>query len=73
MHKRFFTEDEIVGIINILSSQTKECTRSEKNGALNDFKDLLINAQDIESAETRKEIVNMIWATLMVHLKNIEK
>ena len=71
--KKFFTEDEIVRIINILSSQIKERTRSEKNSGLDDFRDLLINAQDIESAETRKEIMNMIWSTILVYIKNIEK
>ena len=56
--------------MNKPSETELEHTRSEKNDVLNEIYALLIKSQDIDDVEFRKDAVNMIWATLMVHLKN---
>lgn len=48
-----------------------ECERTKENDdVLGQVYALLIKSQDIDDVELRKDTVNIIWATLMVHLKN---
>lgn len=71
MNNRFLTEYERNEINNIiLSYQVKECERTKENDILGQIYTLLIKAQYIDDVELRKDAVNIIWATLMVHLKN---
>lgn len=76
----FLTGLTLFSEMNKPSENGLERTRSEENGALDDFINgdevfneiyaLLIKSQDIDDAELRRDAVSMIWATLMVHLNN---
>ena len=69
--EEFLTGLTLFSEMNELSEFILERERTKENDdVLGQIYALLIKSQDIDDVELRKDAVNVIWATLMVHLKN---
>ena len=66
----FLTGLTLFSEMNELIKNKLECERTKENDVLGQVYALLIKSQDIDDVGLRKDAVNIIWATLMVHLKN---